>query len=351
MQKRNSFLQQIKVRFQRAKDFFSITTELIMTKELLKAVQLLQKGEVVAIPTETVYGLAANAFDDKAVKQIFDIKNRPLFNPLIVHIKSIEYLKTVATNIPPIAFRLAEQFWPGPLTLVLEKKSNISNLVTAGNNTVGVRIPSHPVTLELLRSLDFPLAAPSANPFGYISPTTSDHVRKQLGDKIPFILEGGSCENGIESTIIGFEDGNPVLYRVGAISNEEIEKCIGKLIVKNTAFASPQAPGMLTKHYSPKTKFIVSEDISLTINEYRDANVGFLLFSNNYDFLPLNKFFELSKNKDLGEAARNLYAAMHQLDEMNFEVIYAEKLPQKELGITINDRLYRAQEEKFNFKT
>ena len=320
-----------------------------MKNEINRASKLLQEGKVVAIPTETVYGLAANAFDDKAVVQIFEIKNRPLFNPLIVHIKSIEYLKIIATNIPPLAFQLAEHFWPGPLTLVLEKKSNISNLVTAGKNTVGVRIPAHSVTMELLESLDFPLAAPSANPFGYISPTTSEHVRKQLGDKIPFILEGGSCEKGIESTIIGFENGNPILYRVGAISNEEIENCIGKLAVKNTAFASPKAPGMLNKHYSPKTKFIVSENISMTIKENIDANVGFLLFKNDYDSLPLEKYCELSKNKDLGEAARNLYAAMHQLDEMNFDVIYAEKLPQKELGITINDRLYRAQEEKFNF--
>ncbi|WP_310560464.1 L-threonylcarbamoyladenylate synthase [Flavobacterium sp.] len=319
-----------------------------MKKEISTAAKLLQEGKVVAIPTETVYGLAANAFDGKAVAQIFAIKNRPLFNPLIVHIKSIEYLETVATNIPPLAFQLAKQFWPGPLTLVLEKKSNVSNLVTANKNTVGVRIPSHPVTLELLHSLDFPLAAPSANPFGYISPTTSEHVRKQLGDKIPFILEGGVCEKGIESTIIGFENDDPVLYRVGAISNEEIEKCIGKLVIKNTAFASPQAPGMLNKHYSPKTKFIVSENINLTIQENKDANVGFLLFSNNYDFLAFDKYFQLSKNRDLDEAARNLYAAMHQLDEMNFDVIYAEKLPQKELGITINDRLYRAQEEKFN---
>jgi L-threonylcarbamoyladenylate synthase len=318
-----------------------------MNKEISTAAKLLQEGKVVAIPTETVYGLAANAFDDKAVAQIFEIKNRPLFNPLIVHIKSIEYLETVAKNIPPLAFQLAKQFWPGPLTLVLEKKSNISNLVTANKNTVGVRIPSHSFSLELLNSLDFPLAAPSANPFGYISPTTSEHVRKQLGDKVPFILEGGVCEKGIESTIIGFENDNPVLYRVGAISNEEIEKCIGKLEVKNTAFVSPQAPGMFNKHYSPKTKFVVSENINLTIQENKDANVGFLLFSNNYDFLPDNKYFELSKNEDLGEAARNLYAAMHQLDEMNFDVIYAEKLPQKELGITINDRLYRAQEEKF----
>lgn len=321
-----------------------------MINKISKAAKLLRNGEVVAIPTETVYGLAANAFDDKAVAQIFEIKKRPLFNPLIVHIKSIDYLNTVATNIPPIAYQLAKQFWPGPLTLVLEKKLNISNIVTSGKNTVGVRIPSHPIALALLKELEFPLAAPSANPFGYISPTTSEHVKSQLGDKIPYILEGGSCERGIESTIIGFENDKPILYRVGAISNEEIEKCIGKLALKNTASASPEAPGMINKHYSPRTKFSVSADISNCITENKNANVGFLLFKNENPFLTKEKYVELSKNKDLHEAASNLYAAMHQLDDMNFDVIYAEKFPQKELGISINDRLYRAQEENFEFE-
>lgn len=321
-----------------------------MTNEIKKAVSLLQQGNVVAIPTETVYGLAANAFDDDAVAQIFEIKNRPLFNPLIVHIKSNTYLNNIAKNIPPIAFELAKQFWPGALTLVLEKRANISDIVTGGKNTVGIRVPSHPIALTLLEELDFPLAAPSANPFGYISPTTSEHVRKQLGDKIPYILEGGSCSRGIESTIIGFENNKPILYRVGAISKEEIQKCIGILEIKNTASASPQAPGMINKHYSPKTKFIVSDDISKSIEENKNCNAGFLLFKNENQLLPPHKYMELSSNKNLEQAAKNLYAAMHQLDAMNFDVIFAEKLPDKELGITINDRLYRAQEENFEYK-
>lgn len=319
-----------------------------MTNEINKAANILQQGNVVAIPTETVYGLAANAFDDKAVAQIFEIKKRPLFNPLIVHIKSIDYLSTIAMNIPPMAFELAKEFWPGALTLVLEKKSNISDLVTSGKSTVGVRVPSHPIALALLEGLDFPLAAPSANPFGYISPTTSDHVKKQLGDKIPYILEGGPCEKGIESTIIGFVDNKPILYRVGAISKEQIEKCIGILETKNTASASPEAPGMISKHYSPKTKFIVSDNIEATITENTNLNVGFLLFKNKNKFLSIDKYKELSSIANLEEAAKNLYAAMHQLDVMHFDVIYAEKFPEIELGITINDRLYRAQEEHFN---
>lgn len=320
-----------------------------MTNEILKAAKLLQMGEVVAIPTETVYGLAANAFNEKAVAKIFEIKKRPLFNPLIVHIKSIEYLNEIATNIPPLAYKLAQQFWPGPLTLVLEKKSNIPDIVTSGKSTVGVRMPSHIIALALLEELDFPLAAPSANPFGYISPTTSEHVKSQLGSKIPYVLEGGPCEKGIESTIIGFENNGAVLYRVGAISNEEIEKCIGKIEVKNTASASPQSPGMINKHYSPRTKFIVTDNINDCMDKNRNSNVGFLLFKNENQLLPSGKFIELSKTKELNEAASNLYAAMHQLDVMNFDIIYAEKFPEKELGITINDRLYRAQEEKFNF--
>ena len=321
-----------------------------MKKEIKEASNLLQQGYVVAIPTETVYGLAANAFDEKAVAQIFDIKKRPLFNPLIVHIKSITYLNNIAKNIPAIALELANHFWPGPLTLVLEKKSNIPDIVTGGKNTVGIRMPSHPVALSLLEDIDFPLAAPSANPFGYISPTTSEHVRKQLGDKIPYILEGGSCEKGIESTIIGFEKNKPILYRVGAISKEEIETIIGKIDTKNTASASPEAPGMLSKHYSPKTKFIVSENISACIKNNLDKNIGFLLFRNTSQPLTSDKYIQLSLNEDVNEAAKNLYAAMHQLDAMNFDAIYAEKVPENGIGVSINDRLYRAQEENFNFK-
>ncbi|KAB1157657.1 L-threonylcarbamoyladenylate synthase [Flavobacterium luteum] len=320
-----------------------------MKKEIKVAANLLQQGYVVAIPTETVYGLAANAFDEKALAQIFEIKKRPLFNPLIVHIKSIDYLHTIAKNIPAIALDLANHFWPGALTLVLEKKSIIPDIVTGGKNTVGIRIPSHTIALSLLEKLDFPLAAPSANPFGYISPTTSEHVKKQLGDKIPYILEGGSCEKGIESTIIGFENNKPILYRVGAISKEEIEKIIGKIETKNTASASPEAPGMLSKHYSPKTKFFVSENISDNIENNINKNIGFLLFKKTSQPLSYNKYIQLSLNEDINEAAQNLYAAMHRLDAMNFEAIYAEKVPEKGIGISINDRLYRAQEENFDF--
>ena len=171
------------------------------------AVKALENNEIVAIPTETVYGLAGNAYSETAVEKIFALKNRPHFNPLIVHIKSAAVLTSVAKNIPLVALQLADAFWPGPLTLVLEKQEHIPDIVTGGKNTVGVRVPNHPIALELLEQLDFPLAAPSANPFGSISPTTAKHVADYFTDTLTIILDGGSCDKGIESTIIGFENG------------------------------------------------------------------------------------------------------------------------------------------------
>ena len=320
----------------------------MMTTALETAKKYLEQGDVVAVPTETVYGLAANAFDEVAVGKIFQIKERPLFNPLIVHIKSIDYLSTITQNIPEVALELAAHFWPGPLTLVLEKKSNIPDIVTASKSTVGVRVPSHPLVLELLNAIDFPLAAPSANPFGYISPTTAAHVKAQLGNKIPYILDGGSCENGIESTIIGFENNKPILYRVGAISKEIIEAKIGVLAEKTTSKSTPEAPGMLSKHYSPKTKFIVSNNIQTEIDQNKNKKIGLLLFDFETES-SVNKTVHLSKNKNLDEAAHNLYAAMHELDALNLDLIIAQQFPTHGLGNAINDRLFRAQETDFDF--
>jgi L-threonylcarbamoyladenylate synthase len=195
-----------------------------MTEQIKKASKLLKAGNVVAIPTETVYGLAANVFDEKAVKKIFEIKGRPLFNPLIVHIKSIEELQNVATNIPPKAWILANYFWPGALTLVLPKKKTIPYFVTARKETVGVRVPSHPVALALLEEVDFPLAAPSANPFGYISPTTPRHVYEQLQGAIPFIVDGGNCSIGGHLKI---GDGVKIAGMSGVIRDVEPMQVVG----------------------------------------------------------------------------------------------------------------------------
>nr|WP_321451254.1 L-threonylcarbamoyladenylate synthase [uncultured Carboxylicivirga sp.] len=307
-----------------------------------KAAHFLRNEDVVAIPTETVYGLAGNAFSEKAIKRIFEVKNRPFYNPLIVHIKSIDELNKIATNIPEMAFKLAEVFWPGPLTLVLDKQPSISDFVTGGKTTVAVRLPAHPVALELLNHIDFPLVAPSANPFNYLSPTSAQHVKEQLGNKIPYILDGGNCEKGVESTIIGFQDNLPILYRLGAIAMEEIEAVTGELTTQNQSKNSPNAPGMLSKHYSPKTQFILSNNITQTLESLKNKKVGVITFNESRQDYSVFHQVALSYNNNLKEAASNLFSTLHQLDKMNLDVIVAERLPDEGLGRTINDRLQRA---------
>ena len=314
----------------------------MLTTDIYKAKEVLLKNELVAIPTETVYGLAGNAYSESALKKIFKLKNRPFYNPLILHISSVNYLKEVAVNIPKIALKLAEEFWPGPLTLVLQKKSHISDLITSSKDTVAVRVPNHPVALALLNKLDFPIAAPSANPFGSISPTNAEHVFNYFGEAINVILDGGECEKGLESTIIGFENNNPILYRHGAISLEEIEKIVGKLIITTNSDNSPNAPGMLSRHYAPTTDTYLTNNIAELIKCFEGRKIGLLLFKNHLQNKNIFHQEILSKTGDFNEAAKNLYAAMHRLDQNKLDVILAERLPDKGLGKTINDKLERA---------
>jgi L-threonylcarbamoyladenylate synthase len=302
---------------------------------------LLLNEEVVAIPTETVYGLAANIFSDNAIKKIFELKKRPFFNPLIVHIKSINYINHVAEEVPEAALKLAKAFWPGPLTLVLKKKPNVSDLITGGKNTVGIRVPNHALTLSLLNALDCPLAAPSANTFQSISPTLPAHVEKNFGQNVA-ILDGGSCKLGLESTILGFEKEKVILYRFGAISIEEIEKVVGKVHIQNNENVNPNAPGMLSKHYSPFTKIILTSDLKSEILKFQDSKIGVLQFRNMVKENQVYKIETLSENGDLSEAATNFYNALHLLDLSALDLIIAEKLPNVGLGKTINDRLTRA---------
>lgn len=317
-----------------------------ISKELDLAKNLLENDEVVAIPTETVYGLAGNIFSEKAIKKIFETKKRPFFNPLIVHVHSLTVLETICSEIPLKAKLLANNFWPGPLTLVLKKQNSISDLVTGGKDTVAVRIPNHFLTLELLSKLDFPLAAPSANPFGSISPTTAEHVANYFSNTLPLVLDGGNCENGIESTIIGFENEEPILYRLGAISREEIESVIGPILLKNKNENAPEAPGMLTRHYAPLTKTILVNDVKKEIEKYSTKKIGLLLF-NNVTIDKEDVVIEiLSKKGSLKEATANLYAAMHRLDTQNLDLIIAQKFPEIDLGNSINDRLERATKNK-----
>jgi len=314
----------------------------VITTDLELVINSLKRGEIVSIPTETVYGLAGNALKEESVDLIFNLKKRPAFNPLIVHIPDVNFLDRVAENIPDPAKLLANHFWPGPLTLILKKKASIPNRVTAGKDTVAVRVPNHPLTLELLKKLSFPLAAPSANPFGSISPTLAIHVYKYFGDKVPFILDGGSCKSGLESTIIGFENETPVLYRHGALALEKIKEVIGpvKELIKNDQ--NPQAPGMLSKHYAPQTETIRSENILETIANFPNKKIGVLSFQKIELSEEITHQEILSEKGHLEEAARNLYAALHRLDQLQLELIVVPYFPNHGLGKTINDRLQRA---------
>jgi L-threonylcarbamoyladenylate synthase len=308
-----------------------------LSSQLEEALALLNAGRLVAIPTETVYGLAANALNADAVIHIFETKNRPHFDPLIVHVADIEQVNEVASHIPAHARTLMEALWPGPLTIVLRKHERVPHIVTSGLDTVGVRMPNHPLTLALLRSLDFPLAAPSANPFGYISPTSAQHVAEQLGDRIPYILDGGECIVGVESTIIDCSGDKPTILRLGGTSVETIEEIIGPVHVNAISTSSPQAPGMLHSHYAPRKPMLVG-NIHELIHEYGD-NISILSFKDSFHNY---RNIRLSEIGDLHEAARNLFAAMRKLDADHHELIIAEFVPDYGLGRAINDRLKRA---------
>ena len=313
-----------------------------ISTDLFKAKKILESHELVAIPTETVYGLAGNIYSEMAIKKIFETKKRPFFNPLIVHIHDKSVLNEIVSDIPEKAEKLASTFWPGSLTLVLKKKDTIPDLITAGKDTVAVRVPNHPMTLELLKTLDFPLAAPSANPFGSISPTTAQHVIDYFPTDLPMVLDGGKCQNGIESTIIGFENNEPTLYRLGSLSVEEIEAVIGKIEIKNNKEKSPNAPGMLSRHYAPETKTILVENVEDELKLHPNKKIGVLLFQNLITNPLITSTEILSEKGDLKHAMSNLYAAMHRLDKQNLDIIVAEKFTEKDLGKSINDRLQRA---------
>lgn len=314
----------------------------IISKDISKAIAILNNEGVVAIPTETVYGLAGNIYSETAVKAIFETKQRPFFNPLIVHIPNLEHLKNVVSSVPKKAQLLAEVFWPGPLTLVLPKKETIPDLITAGKDTVAVRIPNHPLTLELLKQLDFPLAAPSANPFNRISPTKAEHVEAYFKDKIKMVLDGGACKNGIESTIVGFENEEPIIYRLGSIALEDIESVVGKTFIQNKKKHKPDAPGMLNKHYAPRTLTVLSHNITSTLKKHAGKRIGVLSFTSSFENETIKHQIILSEKGDLAEAASKLYNALHELDNHNLDIIIAEVFPEIGLGKSINDRLQRA---------
>jgi L-threonylcarbamoyladenylate synthase len=308
--------------------------------DIKKATALLQNGEVIGLPTETVYGLAGNALREDAVIKIFTTKNRPAFDPLICHTNSIEKVQQWVQPIPGNILELASYFWPGPLTLLLKKKSIIPDLTTSGLDRVAFRIPNHTLALELLSNLDFPVAAPSANPFGYVSPTSAQHVYKQLGSKIPYILDGGSCSVGIESTIVGFEDEKPIIYRLGGIPIELLENILGSVSIQLNQSSNPLAPGMLKSHYSPSKKVMIGNIVRL-IRQNADKKFGILSFDKDYSSMT-DYSLKLSGDGNINEAARNLFGHLRTMDDYPIEVILTELVPDEGLGRAINDRLIRS---------
>ena len=306
--------------------------------DIEKARGLLLAGELVAIPTETVYGLAGNALNLSSVTKIFEVKGRPQFDPLIVHIPDFASSDLYAKNIPEEAKLLAKHFWPGPLTLLLPKKNIVPDLVTSGLDSVGLRCPHHPLTNQLLRALPFPVAAPSANPFGYVSPTRPEHVEEQLGSKIAYILDGGPCNIGVESTILGFENDKPVIYRLGGVTQEAIESVVGKVNARTHSTSNPKTPGQLQNHYAPRKKLILG-DLKELISAYSTQTFGIISFKD--DFRSPFQFI-LSPSGQLSEAAQNLFSALRTLDKMSIDIILAEPVPDIGLGKAINDRLRRA---------
>ncbi len=297
--------------------------------EVELATEILRSGGLVAFPTETVYGLGADATNDLAVAKIYEAKGRPSFNPLIAHVEDVEQAYDLAV-FSANALTLASHFWPGPLTLVLPRKTgcHVSLLASAGLPSIALRVPRHPLALELIRAVGRPIVAPSANPSGRISPTTAEHVRAGLGDKVQMILDGGPCAVGLESTIVSFLDDTPRLLRSGGLARGEIEAALGAPLAG--AVTGPlHAPGQLESHYAP------SAPLRLDAVDWREGEA-------RLGFGALDAPHNLSRSGDVVEAAANLFSMLHALDTMRPEKIAVAAIPRHGLGEAINDRLKRA---------
>ena len=312
-----------------------------------EAAQLLKQGEVVAIPTETVYGLAGNAFEPKALAKIFAAKERPTFDPLIVHIADLEQLMDVAKDIPDSAYKLAEAYWPGPMTLILPKKDCIPDLCTSGLPSVAVRFPSHPIAQAIIKESGLPLAAPSANLFKHVSPTTAEHVASQLADRIAGIVDGGPCAVGVESSIVALTGEVPTVLRPGAITPEMVQKVLGQVAIKESTSKpgqAMQAPGQCDTHYRPQVPLFFGE----VPDGYKlPAHTVRIAFGNTVGPIPAT--VNLSESGDMLEATAKLYAFMHDLDLPENDLILVDPIPNVGVGMAINDRLKRASIKKLTF--
>jgi len=304
------------------------------------AAKYIQEGKLVAFPTETVYGLGANALDPLAVAKIFELKERPSFDPLIIHIANIHQLEKLVSGTDERVYRLADKFWPGPLTIVLPKSSIVPDIVTSGLPTVGIRMPGNEIALELICKSDCPIAAPSANKFGRISPTTAAHVKKQLPN-VDFVLDGGKTAVGIESTIIKLTEHGFQILRNGIITQEELETIVP--FDRNTKIEKLSAPGMLKSHYSPRKKFLIA-DASLKIDM---SKAGLISFSGELE-CGYRKVIRVSEKKDMKDYAVNIFEAMHTFeDDSEIEIIIAEPVPENGIGKAIMDKLRKAE---FNWR-
>ncbi len=330
--------------------------EILSTREadLVRAAQALREGKLVAIPTETVYGLGANAFDEVAVARVFEAKARPTFDPLIVHIARVEDIGIVAREVPESARSLARALWPGPLTMILPKRPEVPDIVTAGLPTVAVRFPKHPVAQRIIELAAVPVAAPSANPFGYISPTTAAHVIAMLKDRVDFVVDGGPCDVGVESTVIDMTGARPVLLRPGGMALEAIEAVIGPVVIPPRTFhpsgKALSSPGQTLSHYAPSTPLYLFDEGTLPNAAQAPGiahpSVALVYTPARAREIEAHHLFDaveaLAPGGDMHEAAARLFSLLHEFDARQFRAIYAERVPEAGLGRAINDRLYRA---------
>lgn len=312
---------------------------------LNESVALLRAGQLVAFPTETVYGLGADANNPIAIQKVFHAKGRPADHPLIVHIADPKQLTDWARDIPESAWVLAQHFWPGPLTLILYKQAHVSSLITGNQETIGIRIPNHPLTLELLKQFGSGIVGPSANKYGRVSPTTAAHVSNDLGPEVAAVVDGGACQVGIESTIIDLTAAQPCIMRVGAISAAEIANVLGSAVAINNKTSTVRTPGSHAAHYAPRTPahLIHSAELLFKINELQQSGKSFAVLS--FDVKPASLASDihwLQTTKSSSEYAHDLYANLRLLDQLNKDVLLIESPPQTDTWLAVIDRLTRA---------
>ncbi|MEK6784837.1 MAG: L-threonylcarbamoyladenylate synthase [Nitrospirota bacterium] len=311
-------------------------------ESIRRAGRIITSGGLVAFPTETVYGLGCDAMNAEAAAKVFEAKQRPQFDPLIVHIADLTQLEMVIASLPAVGQRLIDAFWPGPLTLVLPKQPAIPDLITAGLSTVAVRMPNHPVAQSLIREAGTPIAAPSANLFGYVSPTTAQHVAAGLGNTVDLILDDGPCPIGVESTIVSLAGSQPELLRPGSITIEQLSSIVGSIRQSLSVNHTPIAPGQLSRHYATQTPLTVLASAGARPILKDGVRAGLLIHSHPRDTDDHFAAVEvLSSTGDLREAARHLFAALRRLDSLGLDRIYAEPCQEEGLGVAIMNRLHR----------